>query len=120
MIGIIAPPKKPCNPLNTVIDRKLSDTAHPKLEHIKPDKLIRKKVLVDKSLINHPLNGIIITSVINDADNTYEISSILAFSSPCKYFNEEPTIWTLSIFKTKPLSIIKNTNNFFLFIFSKF
>ena len=57
------------------------------------------------------------TSVISDAENTYEISSMLAFSSPCKYFNEEPTTSTLSIFKTKPLSRIKYINNFFLFIF---
>ena len=117
MIGIIAPPNKPCKPLNNVIDRKLSEIAHPKLENIKPDKLIRKKILVDKSLISHPLKGIIMTSVISDAENTYEISSMLAFSSPCKYFNEEPTTSTLSIFKTKPLSRIKYINNFFLFIF---
>lgn len=57
------------------------------------------------------------TSVISDAENTYEISSMLAFSSPCKYFNEEPTTSTLSIFKTKPLSRIKYINNFLLFIF---
>ena len=117
MIGIIAPPKKPCKPLNNVIDRKLSEIAHPKLENIKPDKLIRKKILEDKSLISHPLKGIIMTSVISDAENTYEISSMLAFSSPCKYFNEEPTTSTLSIFKTKPLSRIKYINNFLLFIF---
>ena len=120
MIGIIAPPNKPCKPLNNVIDRKLSEIAHPKLENIKPDKLIRKKILVDKRLISHPLKGIIMTSVISDAENTYEISSMLAFSSPCKYFNEEPTTSTLSIFKTKPLSRIKYINNFFLFIFLKF
>ena len=72
MIGIIAPPNKPCKPLNNVIDRKLSEIAHPKLENIKPDKLIRKKILVDKSLISHPLKGIIMTSAIRDAENTYE------------------------------------------------
>ena len=73
------------------IDKKLSDKAHPILEHIKPDRLIKKKTLVDISLINQPLKGIIITSVINEADITYEICSTLAFNSPCKYFNDEPT-----------------------------
>ena len=123
IIGIIAPPKSPWTPLNNVIARKLSEKAQPMLEKTKPDRLIKKKILVDNNLINQPLKGIIITSVINEADITYEISSMLAFSSPCKYFKEEPTIWTLNIFKTKPLRIIKKINNFFfihniLFYFS--
>ena len=92
MIGIIAPPKRPWKPLKIVIIRKLSEIAQPMLEHTKPDKLMRKKTLVDNNLINQPLKGIIITSVINEADITYEISSMLAFNSPCKYFKEEPTI----------------------------
>ena len=45
IIGIIAPPNKPCNPLKKVINKKLSDIAQPKLERIKPDKLIRNKTL---------------------------------------------------------------------------
>ena len=40
--------------------------AQPKLAHINPNKLVKKNILVDKSLINQPLKGIIITSVINE------------------------------------------------------
>ena len=57
-----------------------------------PDKLIKNKTLVDNNLINQPLKGIIITSVINEADITYDICSMLAFNSPCKYFKDDPTI----------------------------
>ena len=92
IMGIIAPPEIPCSPLKNVINKKLSETAQPILENIKPDKLIKKNVLVDNNLINQPLKGMIITSAINEADITYEICSILAFNSPCKYFKDEPTI----------------------------
>ena len=36
------------------------------------------------------------TTVSSNAENTNEISWILVFSSPCKYFNEVPTTSTLS------------------------
>ena len=120
IIGIMAPPKRPWRPLNNIKGRKLYDIAPPMLEIIKPNKLIKKKNLVDNNLINKPLKGIIITSAISDADITYEICSTLAFNSPCKYFKEEPTSCALIIFNTKPLSKIKNINKFFLLMIIEF
>ena len=44
------------------------------------------------AVINLAPKSVFEGSVISEADITYEISSIVAFSSPCKDFNDDPTI----------------------------